>query len=88
MVRAMLATFSKAADVFADSRLVCPQKSLSYNAQELEARVGIGPKTTVFHPKNAGNHSLIKYIRSLLARASAYPFGVHFGVHSLECSNI
>src|SRR5438477_3469948 len=48
----MLATFSRVADVFADSRLVsrlvCPRKSLSGNAQELEARVGIEPTHKAF----------------------------------------
>jgi hypothetical protein len=49
---------------------------------ELEARVGIGPKTTVYEENNARICSLIKYIRHALAPARPYSVGVHFGVHS------
>ena len=42
----------------------------------------IEPKTTAYEPKNARIPWLIKRIRHALAGARAYPFGVHFGVHS------
>jgi len=35
----------------------------------MEARVGIGPKTTAFDHKNAKYSSLIKHIHGVLARA-------------------
>lgn len=71
------------ADTSADSRLVGPPKFLTRKRQELEARVGIGQKTTANRARIAHLFGPIKRTLSLLGRTPSLPFGAHFGARDI-----